>query len=106
MAWTVVSVLSQEQIERGRARGGREAAAGSIESIDIRPTTPYAEVGHDRQYEHYESKAPPPVRSCRPRPASGRYDNNQNQGFEKNLYGNLPSETTRYHEWYIEGRPT
>ncbi|HEY3888674.1 MAG TPA: hypothetical protein VGL73_08870, partial [Caulobacteraceae bacterium] len=38
--------LSQEQIERGPQNvGGREAAAGSIDSIDIRPTdTPYAEV--------------------------------------------------------------
>ena len=100
--------LSQEQIERGPQNvGGREAAAGSIDSIDIRPTdTPYAEVRATiGNYEHYEVEGA----------ASGQvlpgldlrlagYDNNQNQGFEKNLYGNLPSEDNEIHEWYIEGQ--
>ena len=100
--------LSQEQIERGPQNvGGREAAAGSIDSIDIRPTdTPYAEVrGTISNFQHYEVEGA----------ASGQvmpgldlrlagYDNNQNQGFYKNVFGANPSEGNEIHEWYVEGQ--
>jgi iron complex outermembrane receptor protein len=100
--------LSQEQIERGPQNvGGREAAAGSIDSIDIRPTDqPYAEVrGTISNYEHYEVEG-----AVSGQVAPGLdlrlagYDNNQNQGYQKNLYGNLPTEDGEIHEWYIEGQ--
>ena len=100
--------LSQEQIERGPQNvGGREAAAGSIDSIDIRPTdTPYAEVrGTVSNYEHYEVEG---AISGQVLPGLdlrlAGYDNNQNRGYQKNLYGNLPTEDGEIHEWYIEGQ--
>jgi iron complex outermembrane receptor protein len=99
--------LSQEQIERGPQNvGGRNAAAGSIDSIDVRPTDqPYAEVrGTIGNYEHYEVEGA----------ASGQvapgldvrlagYDNNQNEGYMKNV-ANGPSENGEIHEWYLEGQ--
>src|ERR1700679_1198134 len=99
--------LSQEQIERGPQNvGGRNAAAGSIDSIDIRPTdTPYAEVrGTIGNYDHYEvegavSGQVAPGLDLR---LSG-YDNNQNEGYLKNV-ANGPSEDGEIHEWYIEGQ--
>jgi len=100
--------LSQEQIERGPQNvGGREAAAGSIDSIDIRPTdTPYAEVrGTVSNYEHYEVEG---AMSGQVLPGLdlrlAGYDNNINRGYMKNLYGNLPTEDGEIHEWYIEGQ--
>ena len=100
--------LSQEQIERGPQNvGGREAAAGSIDSIDIRPTDqPYAEVrGTISNYEHYEVEG---AMSGQVAPGLdlrlAGYDNNQDQGYQKNLYGNLPTEDDEIHEWYIEGQ--
>jgi iron complex outermembrane receptor protein len=99
--------LSQEQIERGPQNvGGRNAAAGSIDSIDIRPTDqPYAEVrGTVGNYDHYEvegavSGQVAPGLDLR---LSG-YDNNQNEGYLKNV-ANGPSEDGEIHEWYIEGQ--
>ncbi len=100
--------LSQEQIERGPQNvGGREAAAGSIDSIDIRPTdTPYAEVrGTISNFQHYEVEG---AVSGQVMPGLdlrlAGYDNNQNQGYYKNLYGALPSEGQEIHEWYVEGQ--
>jgi iron complex outermembrane receptor protein len=100
--------LSQEQIERGPQNvGGREAAAGSIDSIDIRPTdTPYAEVRASLgNFEHYEVEG---AVSGQVLPGldlrlSG-YDNNQNQGYMKNVVNALPSEDEEIHEWYVEGQ--
>jgi iron complex outermembrane receptor protein len=99
--------LSQEQIERGPQNvGGRNAAAGSIDSIEIRPTdTPYAEIrGTVGNYEHYEVEG---AVSGQVMPGldlrlSG-YDNNQNVGYMKNVV-NGPSEDGVIHEWYVEGQ--
>jgi len=99
--------LSQEQIERGPQNvGGRNAAAGSIDSIDVRPTDqPYAEVrGTIGNYEHYEVEG-----AVSGQVAPGLdlrlagYDNNQNEGYMKNV-ANGPSEDGVIHEWYLEGQ--
>jgi iron complex outermembrane receptor protein len=99
--------LSQEQIERGPQNvGGRNAAAGSIDSIDIRPTdTPYAEVrGTVGNFQHYEVEgaASGPVAPGLDVRLAG-YDNNQNEGYLKNV-ANGPSEDGQIHEWYVEGQ--
>src|ERR1700733_13909861 len=87
--------LSQEQIERGPQNvGGRNAAAGSIDMISVRPTdTPYAEVRATvGNFDHYEIEGA----------ASGEvlpgldvrlagYYNDQSQGYYKNEAGG-PSE--------------
>jgi len=99
--------LSQEQIERGPQNiGGRNADAGSIDMISVRPTdTPYAEVRATvADYGHYEVEGA----------ASGQiapglnvrlaaYDNQQTQGYFKNLAGG-PSEGGQINEWYVEGQ--
>jgi iron complex outermembrane receptor protein len=99
--------LTQEQIERGPQNvGGRNAAAGSIDMLSVRPTdAPYAEVratagnfGHT-EVEGAVSGQVVPGLDLR---LSG-YDNEQSQGFYKNLTGG-PSEGGVIHEWYLEGQ--
>ena len=99
--------LSQEQIERGPQNvGGRNAAAGSIDMISVRPTdTPYAEVRATiANYGTYNIEAA----------ASGQiapgldvriagFDKNQNDGYFTNVLGG-PSEGNEIHEWYVEGQ--
>ncbi len=99
--------LSQEQIERGPQNvGGRQAAAGSIDMISVRPTSqPYAELrGTVSNFNHYELEGAvsgqiAPGLTAR---ASGFW-NDQEQGFYKNVAGG-PSEGNHIKEWYIEGQ--
>ncbi len=99
--------LSQEQIERGPQNvGGRNADAGSIDMIDVRPTdTPYAEVratvGNFGTYK-IEGAASGPIAPNLTGRIAGFY-NNQDQGFYSNLAGG-PSEGGRVHDWYLEGQ--
>jgi len=99
--------LSQEQIERGPQNiGGRNADAGSIDMVSVRPTDqPYAEVRATAgNFGHYEVEGA----------ASGEiapgldvriaaYDNQQTEGFYKNVAGG-PSEGGQINEWYVEGQ--
>jgi iron complex outermembrane receptor protein len=99
--------LSQEQIERGPQNvGGRQAAAGSIDMISVRPTNhPYAEVRATiGNYNHYEIEG---AASDEIAPGlDGRiagYWNEQSQGYLKNVAGG-PSEFGHIKEWYVEGQ--
>jgi len=99
--------LSQEQIERGPQNvGGRQAAAGSIDMISVRPTNhPYAEVRATiGNYNHYEVEG---AASDEIAPGlDGRiagYWNDQEQGYLKNVAGG-PSEFYHIKEWYVEGQ--
>src|SRR5579859_3270435 len=99
--------LSQEQIERGPQNvGGRNAAAGSIDMISVRPTDhPYAEVratiGNFGTYilEGAASDEVLPGLSVR---VAG-FLNDQNEGYYTNVIGG-PSEGHVIHEWYGEGQ--
>ena len=99
--------LSQEQIERGpQSTGGKEAAAGSIDEISVRPTEqPYAEVrgifGNFATY-NVEAAASGTVAPNLTARIAGFY-HNQNDGFYKNLANGL-SEGNLQHEWYVEGQ--
>src|SRR5579863_6559377 len=98
--------LSQVQIERGPQNiGGRNAAAGSIDMVSVRPTdTPYAEVratvGNFGTYI-FEGAASTQIAPGLDIRIAG-FDNNQNEGYYKNLIG--PSEGHVIHEWYGEGQ--
>jgi iron complex outermembrane receptor protein len=98
--------LSQEQIERGPQNiGGRNAAAGSIDMISVRPTdTPYAEiratVGNFGTY-NIEGAASGQIAPGLDVRIAG-FDKNQNDGYYTNLAG--PSEGNVIHEWYGEGQ--
>jgi iron complex outermembrane recepter protein len=99
--------LSQEQIERGPQNvGGRNAAAGSIDMISVRPTEdPYAElrasVGNFGAYtiEGAVSGQVAPGLNLR----IAGFDKNQDDGYYRNLAGG-PSEGNVIHEWYVEGQ--
>ncbi len=99
--------LSQEQIERGPQNvGGRQAAAGSIDMISVRPTDhPYAEVRATvSNFSHYELEGAAsdqilPGLNAR---VAGFW-NDQEQGFYKNVAGG-PSEGNHIKEWYVEGQ--
>jgi iron complex outermembrane receptor protein len=98
--------LSQEQIERGPQNvGGRNAAAGSIDMISVRPTDdPYAElratIGEFGTHviEGAISGQVAPGLDLR---ISG-FDKNQDYGYYHNLLG--PDEGNVIHEWYVEGQ--
>ncbi len=98
--------LSQEQIERGPQNiGGRNAAAGSIDMVSVRPTDhPYAEArltfGNFGTYvlEGAASNEIAPGLSAR----IAGFWNVQNEGYYKNLIG--PSEGHVINEWYGEGQ--
>jgi iron complex outermembrane receptor protein len=98
--------LSQVQIERGPQNvGGRNAAAGSIDMISVRPTdTPYAElratVGNFQTYD-IEGAASGQIAPGLDVRIAG-FDKNQNEGYYTNLIGR--SEGNVIHEWYIEGQ--
>jgi iron complex outermembrane receptor protein len=97
--------LAQEQIERGPQNvGGRNAAAGSIDMISVRPTDhPYAEVRANianfgtYNIEGAVSGQVAPGLDVR---IAGYY-HNQDQGYYKNLVNGL-SEGNEIHEWYIQ----
>ena len=99
--------LSQEQIERGPQNvGGRNAAAGSIDMISVRPTdTPYAEiratVGNFGTYNFEAAMSGQVAPGLDVRLAG--FDKNQNDGFYTNLTGG-PSEGSVVHEWYVEAQ--
>jgi iron complex outermembrane receptor protein len=99
--------LSQEQIERGPQNiGGRNAAAGSIDMISVRPTDdPYGElrasVGNFGAY-NIEGAVSGQVAPGLDLRLSG-FDKNQDIGYYKNLAGG-PSEGNVVHEWYVEGQ--
>jgi len=98
--------LSQEQIERGPQNvGGRNAAAGSIDMISVRPTDePYAElratIGNFGTHviEGAVSGQVAPGLDLR---LSG-FDKNQDYGYYHNVIG--PDEGNVIHEWYVEGQ--
>jgi iron complex outermembrane receptor protein len=98
--------LSQEQIERGPQNvGGRNAAAGSIDMLSVRPTDhPYAElratVGNFGFY-HVEGAASDEILPGLSARIAGFWDA-QDQGYYKNLIG--VSEGHVVHEWYGEGQ--
>src|SRR5579863_2018511 len=83
--------LSQEQIERGPQNvGGRNAAAGSIDMISVRPTeAPYAEVRATiANYGVYEIEGAASAQIAPGLTARiAGFDNNQNEGYFKNLSG-------------------
>ena len=97
--------LSQEQIERGPQNvGGRNAAAGSIDMISVRPTDqPYGEVrasvGNFGTYNIEGAVSGQVAPGLDVRLAA--YDHNQNDGFYDNLV-NGKSEGNEIHEWYVE----
>jgi iron complex outermembrane recepter protein len=99
--------LSQEQIERGPQNvGGRNAAAGSIDMISVRPTDdPYGEmrasVGNFGAYtvEGAFSGQVAPGLDLR---ISG-FDKNQDLGYYRNVAGG-PDEGNVIHEWYVEAQ--
>ena len=98
--------LSQEQIERGPQNvGGRNAAAGSIDMISVRPTDePYAELRATigsfgtHTIEGAISGQVAPGLDLR----IAGFDKNQDQGYYTNLIG--PQEGNVIHEWYVEGQ--
>jgi len=99
--------LQQEQIERGPQNvGGRNAAAGSIDMISVRPTEdPYAEVrGQVGNFGWHEIEA-----AVSGQVAPGLnvrlagFDKNQDYGYYRNLAGG-PDEGNVVHEWYVEGQ--
>jgi iron complex outermembrane receptor protein len=98
--------LSQEQIERGPQNvGGRNAAAGSIDMISVRPTDdPYAElratIGSFGTHviEGAISGQVAPGLDLR----IAGFDKNQDYGYYRNLIG--PDEGNVIHEWYVEGQ--
>ena len=99
--------LSQEQIERGPQNvGGRNADAGSIDMISVRPTDqPYGEVRATvGNFGHYDIEG-----AVSGQVAPGldmrlaAYDNQQTEGYYKNLTGG-PSEGGQIDEWYVEGQ--
>ena len=98
--------LSQEQIERGPQNvGGRNAAAGSIDMISVRPTdSPYAEiratVGNFGTYT-VEGAASGQIAPGLDVRVAG-FDKNQDTGYYNNLAG--PTEGNVVHEWYGEGQ--
>lgn len=99
--------LTQEQIERGpQSVGGKEAAAGSIDMISVRPTDhPYAEVRATfANYATYnvEAAASGEIAPGLTARIAGYY-HNQNNGFYKNLANGI-SEGNQIHEWYVEGQ--
>jgi iron complex outermembrane receptor protein len=100
--------LSQEQIERGPQNvGGRNAAAGSIDMISVRPTEKlYGEMrASAANYGHYEVEGAfsgPIVPGITAR-ISGYY-NDQQDGYFKNLAPGRPSEGGKIKEWYLEGQ--
>jgi iron complex outermembrane receptor protein len=99
--------LTQEQIERGPQNvGGKNAAAGSIDMISVRPTDhPYAElraeVGNFATYNIEGAASGQVAPGLNVRLAA--YDHNQNQGFYDNVVNGL-SEGNYIHEWYVEGQ--
>jgi iron complex outermembrane receptor protein len=98
--------LSREQIERGPQNiGGRNAAAGSIDMISVRPTDePYAEVRasvSNFDYYHVEAAVSGTIANGLTARLAGFWDD-QSQGYYKNLIG--PSEGHVVKEWYIEGQ--
>jgi iron complex outermembrane recepter protein len=100
--------LSNEQIERGPQNvGGRNAAAGSIDMISVRPTdTPYAEVrAYGGSYDSWgvEGAVSGPVAPWLNVRVAG-YEHDQEQGYFKNVIAGLPSEQDRNNEWYLEGQ--
>src|ERR1700722_6909104 len=98
--------LSQEQIERGPQNvGGRNAAAGSIDMISVRPTDePYAELRATigsfgtHTIEGAISGQVAPGLDLR----IAGFDKNQDYGYYHNLIG--PDEGNVIHEWYVEGQ--
>jgi len=98
--------LSQEQIERGPQNvGGRNAAAGSIDMISVRPTDePYGElratIGNFGTHviEGAVSGQVAPGLDLR----LAGFDKNQDYGYYHNLIG--PDEGNVIHEWYVEGQ--
>src|SRR3984885_3673533 len=98
--------LSQEQIERGPQNvGGRNAAAGSIDMISVKPTDePYAELRATigsfgtHTIEGAISGQVAPGLDLR----IAGFDKNQDQGYYTNLIG--PQEGNVIHEWYVEGQ--
>jgi iron complex outermembrane receptor protein len=98
--------LSQEQIERGPQNvGGRNAAAGSIDMLSVRPTDdPYGEVrasvGNFGAWDLEAAVSGPVAPGLTMRLAG--FDKNQDIGYYKNLAGG-PSEGNVIHEWYVEG---
>ena len=100
--------LAQEQIERGPQNvGGRNAAAGSIDMISVRPTDhPYAEVraqvGNFGVYDIEGAVSGQVAPGLDIRLAA--FDHNQNEGFYQNLNPNMPTEGSVVHEWYVEGQ--
>ncbi|HEX3916701.1 MAG TPA: TonB-dependent receptor [Caulobacteraceae bacterium] len=100
--------LSQEQIERGPQNvGGRNADGGSIDMISVRPTdTPYAELRATAgNFNHYEVEG---AVSGQVTPGLdlrlSAYDNQQNDGYFKNLDLGQPTEGGQINEWYVEGQ--
>jgi iron complex outermembrane recepter protein len=98
--------LSQVQIERGpQSVGGRNAAAGSIDMISVRPTDePYAEgrveFGNFGTW-NIEGAVSGQVAPGLDMRIAG-FDKNQDLGYYKNLIG--ADEGNVIHEWYVEGQ--
>ena len=98
--------LSQVQIERGpQSVGGRNAAAGSIDMLSVRPTDePYAElratIGNFGTWNIEGAVSGQVAPGLDVRIAG--FDKNQDQGYYKNLIG--ADEGNVIHEWYVEGQ--
>ncbi len=98
--------LQREQIERGpQSVGGRNAAAGSIDMISVRPTEePYAEgrvtIGNFGTW-NIEGAISGQVAPGLDLRLAG-FDKNQDQGYYHNLIG--AQEGNVIHEWYVEGQ--
>ena len=101
--------LSQEQIERGPQNvGGRNAAAGSIDMISVRPTDePYAEVRASvgnfgaNAFEAAVSGQVAPGLDMR---IAGFDKNQDHESYYRNVAGLGPDEGNVIHEWYVEGQ--
>jgi iron complex outermembrane receptor protein len=97
--------LTQEQIERGPQNvGGKNADAGSIDMISVRPTDqPYGEVrasvGNYGAYNIEGAVSGQVAPGLDVRLAA--YDHNQNQGYYDNVSNGI-SEGNVIHEWYVE----
>jgi iron complex outermembrane receptor protein len=99
--------LQQEQIERGPQNvGGRNADAGSIDMISVRPTDqPYAELR--ATVENFGAYTIEGAASGQVAPGLdlriAGFDKNQDTGYYNNLAG-FGTEGGLIHEWYLEGQ--
>ena len=99
--------LTQEQIERGPQNvGGRNAAAGSIDMISVRPTDhPYAELratGGSFGLWNIEGAASDQIAPGLTARIAGSWLN-QDQGYFTNL-ARKQTQGDLIHEWYVQGQ--